>query len=416
VRDPADGSFYWYGEDKGGGPTVVVGGNGDGVGSGDGGGTARVDVLGIAVYRSTHSLAGPWTRLGLALPGGPGAHPDLDAKTGVLERPAVIRRPRPPGKHAATGPRPHPATPSAPADWVMWAHVDSADYAAARVGVAVSTTGPAGPFVYSGSFRPGGPSNEARDLTLFQDEDGSAFVFYSSEGNRVMHVSRLDETYTEVSKDPAHSVRALVDLGREAPAVFRCGEWIYLLTSGCTGWAPNAAEAFAARSPLGPWMSLGSPAAGGTPAGRARTFHSQPAAVVAAPAAASDPTSSQPSLWPAPRPDGSCAFIYAGDQWNVDDLGASRYVWLPLWVVPLEEGGGSAPVLPPPRKAAPGAAKAAKKKAKKAGAGAASLPPDHPGTAVILQWAPMWSLDDLGTRPTAGEALAGGGPARIVET
>ena len=425
VRDPTDGAFYWYGEDKSGGPTHVVGGNGDGSGGGGGGGTARVDVTGIAVYRSPASLTGPWTRLGLALAGGAGAHPDLDAQAGVLERPAVIRRAQasPPGGKAHA--------PPAPAEWVMWAHVDTADYSAARVGVAVSTAGPAGPFTYKGSFRPGGGGDrgarhEARDLTLFQDGDGLAYLFYSSEGNRVMHIAQLDASYTAISANPAHSVRALVDLGREAPAVFRCGAWVYLMTSGCTGWAPNAAEVFAARSPLGPWVSLGSPAAGGSAAARARTFHSQPAAVVPAwgeggvPSAASSSSSSS-SVWPPPRPDGSCAFIYAGDQWNVDDLGASRYVWLPLWVVPLVEGGpGAAAVLPPPRKAAPGAAKEAKAKAKRArrrkqGAADTTPPDDHPGTAVILQWAPAWGLGDLAGRPAAASALARGGPGRVVE-
>ena len=453
MRDPADGALYWYGEDKSGGPTHVVGGTGDGsgVGDGGGGGTARVDVTGIAVYRSPASLAGPWTRLGLALAGGAGAHPDLDAQGGVLERPAVVRRVvagggtggghkggsggnkhAPPAGAAATASA--SASASSAVEWVMWAHVDTADYSAARVGVAVSTTGPAGPFVYRGSHRPGGPdaaaANEARDLTLFQDDDGSAYVFYSSEGNRVMHIARLDDTLMSVSPDPAHSTRALVDLGREAPAVFRCGGWVYLLTSGCTGWAPNAAEAFAARSPLGPWVSLGSPAAGGTPAARARTFHSQPAAVV--PPWVGGGGGPASPLWPPPRPDGSCAFVYAGDQWNVDDLGASRYVWLPLWVVPAAEAGpggaGGAGVLPPPRKAAPGAAAAAKQQQQRqprkpgvataaaaaAAAAAGKAPVDHPGTAVVLHWAPAWGLADLEARPTAA-ALAQGGPARIVE-
>ena len=113
--------------------------------------------------------------------------------------------------------------------------------------------------------------------------------------------------------------------------------------------------------------------------------------------------------------------MYAGDQWNVDDLGASRYVWLPLWVVPLAESAGGAAALPPPRKAAPGAAAQARKRKKgkgaaaAAGGGAPAAALDHPGTAVILQWAPAWSLADLEDRPTAAAALPAGGPGRIVE-
>jgi hypothetical protein len=59
---------------------------------------------------------------------------------------------------------------------------------------------------------------------------------------------------------------------------------------------------------------------GSTPAAREKTFYSQPAFVVPAPGG----------------PEG--AFVYMGDAWNKEDLGNSRYVWLPLWVFPPEKG------------------------------------------------------------------------------
>lgn len=64
--------------------------------------------------------------------------------------------------------------------FVMWAHVDSPNYAKAAAGVAVSSS-PTGPFEYLGSFRP----NDAmsRDQTIFVDEDGKAYQFASSEEN-----------------------------------------------------------------------------------------------------------------------------------------------------------------------------------------------------------------------------------------
>ena len=49
--------------------------------------------------------------------------------------------------------------------FVMWMHIDSADYETARVGVAVAQR-PEGPFVYQGSFRPHG--QQSRDLTIFK--------------------------------------------------------------------------------------------------------------------------------------------------------------------------------------------------------------------------------------------------------
>ena len=91
----------------------------------------------------------------------------------VLERPKVIYN-RKTGK------------------FVMWAHVESADYSKACAGVAVSDS-PAGPFTYLGSFRP----NDAmsRDQTVFVDDDGRAYQFYSSENNATMYISLLTDDY-----------------------------------------------------------------------------------------------------------------------------------------------------------------------------------------------------------------------------
>ena len=85
----------------------------------------------------------------------------------------------------------------------MWMHVDSIDYGAAKLGVAVSDT-PAGPFKFLKSFRPNN-GQESRDMTIFVDEvgrpskknkgkvegKGDAYVAYSSEMNKVLHISRL---------------------------------------------------------------------------------------------------------------------------------------------------------------------------------------------------------------------------------
>ena len=49
--------------------------------------------------------------------------------------------------------------------FVMWMHVDTADYELARVGVAVSDS-PTGPFRYLSSLRP--HNQQARDMTVFQ--------------------------------------------------------------------------------------------------------------------------------------------------------------------------------------------------------------------------------------------------------
>ena len=49
--------------------------------------------------------------------------------------------------------------------FVMWMHLDTSDYEAARIGVAVAEH-PTGPFHYLRSFRPHG--QQSRDLTVFK--------------------------------------------------------------------------------------------------------------------------------------------------------------------------------------------------------------------------------------------------------
>lgn len=71
--------------------------------------------------------------------------------------------------------------------FVMWAHVESADYSKACAGVAVSDS-PVGPFIYQGSFRPNNAMS--RDQTVFVDDDGRAYQFYSS-GEQCYNVYQL---------------------------------------------------------------------------------------------------------------------------------------------------------------------------------------------------------------------------------
>lgn len=130
--------------------------------------------------------------------------------------------------------------------FVLWAHVDSPDYKKASCGIAVGDS-PTGPFTYRGSFRPHG--EDARDMTVFQDRDGSAYLLNSSEWNTTLHISRLTDDYLTVADGP---VRTFEGRYREAPAIFRAGDRYFLVTSGCTGWNPNPAEYAVAASVTGP--------------------------------------------------------------------------------------------------------------------------------------------------------------------
>ena len=81
-----------------------------------------------------------------------------------------------------------------------------------------------------------------------------------------------------------------------------------MITSGCTGWAPNEARMFRASSVWGPWEQLPSPFAG---EGAEKSFHSQGTYVL--------------------KVEGvEDGFIFMADRWNPESLQDSRYVWLPI--------------------------------------------------------------------------------------
>nr|XP_009769338.1 PREDICTED: uncharacterized protein LOC104220210 [Nicotiana sylvestris] len=145
-------------------------------------------------------------------------------------------------------------------------------------------------------------------MTLFKDDDGKAYVIYSSVHNRELHIGLLDQDYVDVANVMS---RVLVGQYREAPALFKHKGTYYMITSGCSGWAPNEVLAHMAESIMGPWVSIGNPCIGANKVFQVTTFFAQ-------------------STYVLPISPGS--FIFMADRWNSDDLGESRYVWLPLTV------------------------------------------------------------------------------------
>jgi hypothetical protein len=89
----------------------------------------------------------------------------------------------------------------------------------------------------------------------------------------IMPAGPLTEDYMDVVERGSQKV--LVKERREAPAVFKHHGMYYMVTSGCTGWAPNGALVHAAESMLGPWVTLGDPCVGGEEEFRSFTFFSQ---------------------------------------------------------------------------------------------------------------------------------------------
>ena len=308
-----EGIYYWFGEHKI---------------EGTAGNKAH---MGVHCYSSKDLYN--WKNEGIAL--SVEDDPDHDIARGcILERPKVIYN---------FGTR----------KFVMWFHLEliNQGYKSARSGVAVAdhVTGPYKfvesfrpnmevwpvnvtkkdkedvdssiySFQFTGGFNPDEPQDVnllgrdfrtgqmARDMTLFVDDDGTAYHLYASEENRTLHISQLTDDYL---KPAGKYVRIFEGRYMEAPAIFKYKGKYYFIGSDCTGWAPNAARSAVAESIWGPWIETGNPCTGSD---SALTFHSQ-------------------STYLLPVAGKEEAFIFMADRWNPENAIDGRYVWLPVNII-----------------------------------------------------------------------------------
>jgi hypothetical protein len=316
-----EGTYYWFGEHK------IAGKDGN-----------RAQV-GVRVYASQDLYN--WSDEGIALKVEEDPSSEI-ARGCILERPKVIFNEK-------TG------------RFVMWFHLEHRDaaptaYSTARSAVAVaeSVTGPyrflhslrAAPGVWPAGFpdewknrfrwkerdfygpdaaeemweglEKGSAVNAcfhegqmSRDQTVFVDDDGTAYHIAASEHNAALHIRELDSTYTAYT---GKYIRIFPGRYHEAPAVFKRGGKYYLLTSGCSGWAPNAARSAVADKIMGEWTELGNPCEGTNPhngLGPEKTFGGQ-------------------STFVLPVAGKEDAYIAMFDLWRPENPIDGQYLWLPV--------------------------------------------------------------------------------------
>lgn len=301
------GLYYWFGEHKSDHTSSAL--------------------VGVTCYSSPDLTT--WTNRGVALPVVETAGHDLE-KGCTIERPKVIYNPR-------------------TKKFVMWFHLElkRQGYAAARTAVAVSDR-PEGPYTYLRSLRPNAGrlpiglnaaaidtlrtddykewwtprwrraierglfvkrdldgGQMARDMTLFVDDDGTAYHIYSSEDKLTLHIARLSPDYLSHTGE---YTRIFPGGHNEAPTLFKHGGRYWLIASGCTGWDPNAARLYSATDLLGQWTSHGNPCLGPL---ADRTFNSQGTFVL-------------------PLHGKRNAFIFMADRWTPRRPSDARYIWLPI--------------------------------------------------------------------------------------
>lgn len=307
-----DGVYYWFGEHKI---------------EGRAGNSAQV---GVHCYSSTNLY--DWIDRGIALTVSTNRGDDIERGC-VIERPKVVF-------NAKTG------------RFVMWFHLElrGQGYRAARTALAVSGN-ITGPYRYLRSLRPNAgqwPENMpeesrrpltdeeretepsrtalvngyysrrdfeggqmARDMTVFVDDDGKAYHLCAAEENYTLNISELTKDYLEFT---GRYIRVLPGGHNEAPAICKWNGKYWMITSGCTGWDPNAARSAVADSIWGPWTELGNPCEGVNPEnglGSEKTFGAQSTFIL--------PVQAKPG-----------AFIAMFDLWRPRNPIDGRYLWLPV--------------------------------------------------------------------------------------
>lgn len=178
--------------------------------------------------------------------------------------------------------------------YVLWMHIDSSSYGEAKVGVATGDS-VCGKYNYLGSWQPLG--FQSRDIGLFQDDDGSAYLLTEDRVNG-LRIDALTSDYLNVSSN----VYTFADY--EAPGLVKRNGYYFLFASSLSGWDPNDNKYTYATSLSGPWSSWATFATVGS-----NTYSSQTNYIL---------------------PVSDNLTMYLGDRWLSTNLMASTYVWLPL--------------------------------------------------------------------------------------
>jgi len=301
-------TYYWFGEYK----------------SDD----SNSALVGVSCYSSTDLYN--WKREPIAL--SVVNDPASDIRRGcIIERPKVVYNKK-------TG------------IFVMWFHLElpGRGYDAARVGIAVSDR-VTGPYRFIRSYRPNAgrwPDNMpltertlassssqekewwtpewmaavrqglfvkrdfkdgqmSRDMTIFVDDDGKAYHIFASEENLTLDIAELSDDY---QSHTGKYIRVAPAGHNEAPAILKNDSTYFMITSGCTGWEPNAARLFTAKNIWGPWTQLKNPWVG-EKAGR--SFDTQGTFIF-------------------PVAGKKHAFIFMADRWRPERPSDGRYVWIPI--------------------------------------------------------------------------------------
>ncbi len=184
-------------------------------------------------------------------------------------------------------------------------------YETSYVGVAVSNK-PSGPFNYHHKFHGGGSPKGSGDFSMFKDDDGSLYHLTVRKPDKAFVIGKMDSDYYYPDGD--YQIGKGIQLHTEAPAVIKRKGLYHMIGSGSSGWQPNIARYYTAKSLLGEWTYHGNPCNGYNKIdslGVEKTFGSQSSYIL--------------------KVEGKGdQYIALFDIWKPENPITGRYIWLPI--------------------------------------------------------------------------------------
>lgn len=182
--------------------------------------------------------------------------------------------------------------------YVIWCHWEGEGYRASEA-ASFSCDSINGRYRLEWSGRPMGV--KSRDCNVFTDNDGKAWFISTTSENTDLGLFELSDDYLHAV---GHTV-LLPGQRREAPAIVRVGKTYFMLSSACTGWAPNQCKLARSRHLGKGWSRL-------EDIGDATAFGTQAAAILTI-------EGSKQTTW-----------LYVGDRWMDPDLPRSKTIIFPI--------------------------------------------------------------------------------------
>ena len=182
--------------------------------------------------------------------------------------------------------------------YVVWCHWESKNYGASEA-ACFEADKVDGTYNLVWSGRP--LDIKSRDCNVFIDKDGTAYFVSTTEENQHLGLFRLSDDYRSATEH----TQLFPGQRREAPVIINVDGRYFMLSSACSGWAPNQCKVSYSNDLHSGWSEL-------TDVGDNTCFRTQAAAVLEI------------------RGTKQTTYLYVGDRWMDPTLPETKTIIFPI--------------------------------------------------------------------------------------